>query len=133
MFHHLESKHQEQDFRFVIDRLGSFYEKHRHCIDPAEISQIVEVVLLACKDGFHHLDNTTDILNDNITDRWDLPSSFFFSATVVTTIGIYFVVVNEQLVRIAHAEVSYLQCTNNPKTCKTTGSSPGHVLKRFIV
>ncbi|XP_071832805.1 potassium channel subfamily K member 2-like [Apostichopus japonicus] len=87
MFHHLESKHQEQDFRFVIDRLGSFYEKHRHCIDPAEISQIVEVVLLACKDGFHHLDNTTDILNDNITDRWDLPSSFFFSATVVTTIG----------------------------------------------
>lgn len=90
IFHHLEGPNQRKDFDYVVDELSSFYNKYQDCgVQSSDIRKIVEAVLLACRDGFHYLDNSTDILNDNITDRWDLPSSFFFSATVVTTIGEY--------------------------------------------
>lgn len=90
MFRSLESEHEQTNFNDVIDRLGSFYYNHKHCMDPDDFAKIIEVVAKACEDGMHELERPgeeTMLNSSTLTGKWDFVNAFFFSATVVTTIG----------------------------------------------
>lgn len=80
VFRKLESDNEAETKVVSKNRLKEFLV-NASCIEPEKFEEILQMVLKAYDEGVLVTDSTESV------DNWGFWSSFFFSATVVTTIG----------------------------------------------
>ncbi|XP_072283815.1 potassium channel, subfamily K, member 16-like isoform X2 [Pyxicephalus adspersus] len=82
VFHYLEkeaeSKIKAETERHRLDILNNYT-----CLPHDALEHLIKIVTVAVKQGLNPLENSTTSKHTN----WDISSAFFFSGTVVTTIG----------------------------------------------
>lgn len=78
VFRKLEADREQETKAFSKDKIKEFLA-NASCVDPERLKQLLQVVLKAYDEG------VTAIHSE--PDNWSFWNSFFFSATVVTTIG----------------------------------------------
>lgn len=78
VFHVIERPNEMMTRDNLNRYITTFMKEHKHCVLETEVEELVEIIQSASLDG---------ILYNGTHDRWDLVSTFFFSSTVVTTIG----------------------------------------------
>lgn len=82
VFHLLESDaelNSRQKYRHVIDK---FQLKYRHLINESDLIELLDAFDAFYNGSAYGVTDTSDA-----TDRWSLSGSFYFVATVVSTIG----------------------------------------------
>ncbi|XP_022090804.1 potassium channel subfamily K member 1-like [Acanthaster planci] len=84
IFSAIESAHEEQIRLDLYNRLEAFAERNP-CVNVSEFRDVLSEVWYAASIGMERM-----VGQENYTlpsSRWDLANAFFFSATVITTIG----------------------------------------------
>ena len=84
-FHFLEMENED----FVRQDIGEYKQKilaNLTCLDEQELENLIMAVKYAIDNGLDPSSNST-ITRSN----WEYHSAFFFSGTVITTIGMYIV------------------------------------------
>ncbi|XP_076029032.1 potassium channel subfamily K member 1-like isoform X2 [Oratosquilla oratoria] len=80
IFASIESPIEQQEINFIRQRLQFFRETHS-CIEDSDLEDLIEEIIRANNRGVSAIKNATG------TRNWSFGQSFFFSSTIVTTIG----------------------------------------------
>ena len=84
IFSAIESAHEKKIKLDLDNHLASFVDRNP-CINVSEFNHLLQEVWYAASIG---VDATTKLDNNTApTTRWDLANAFFFSTTIITTIG----------------------------------------------
>ncbi|XP_041093926.1 potassium channel subfamily K member 4-like [Polyodon spathula] len=81
VFQALERPRESQQHGDIAHKKTLFLGEH-DCVSPQRLNQLLQDVVEAVGSGVDPVSNST-----NFTSRWDLPTAFFFSGTIITTIG----------------------------------------------
>ncbi|MCJ8740659.1 hypothetical protein PDJAM_G00061550 [Pangasius djambal] len=80
VFHYLEAPYEEGIHINLLDARRDFLENYT-CVSPDILQELIEKVTDAVGAGIDPKNN------DTFSSSWDLASAFFFSGTIITTIG----------------------------------------------
>ena len=80
MFHFLETDQERENRNKILEAKAKVLEEHP-CLNGDVLEDLVQVTVETISSGVDPLGNSTNPTN------WDYASAFFFSGTVVTTIG----------------------------------------------
>ncbi|XP_066575161.1 potassium channel subfamily K member 4 [Amia ocellicauda] len=81
VFRTLEAPRETQTHSHVIQAKSDFLGNHT-CVNPFELDLLIQEVADAVGSGVDPVSNAS-----SFSSRWDLSSAFFFSGTIITTIG----------------------------------------------
>uniref|UniRef100_A0AAY4EMS9 Potassium channel domain-containing protein n=1 Tax=Denticeps clupeoides TaxID=299321 RepID=A0AAY4EMS9_9TELE len=73
VFHTLETQNEENNHLVHVNASRQFLLRYA-CINETELDDLLKVTTMAASEG-------------NFSSSWDLASAFFFSGTIITTIG----------------------------------------------
>uniref|UniRef100_A0A4W3H5E4 Potassium two pore domain channel subfamily K member 4 n=1 Tax=Callorhinchus milii TaxID=7868 RepID=A0A4W3H5E4_CALMI len=81
IFQILEQPYEVEQKRLIVNEKNKFISSHS-CVDSQDLAGFIRHVMTAMDSGVDPIGNWS-----NTSKNWDLGSSFFFSGTVITTIG----------------------------------------------